>query len=282
VTVEPAVGAAGPSGRWSLAERAEDLRNAERHELDLLVVGGGITGAGVLRDAATRSLRALLVERGDFASGTSSRSSKLIHGGLRYIAEGQLAITREACRERDRLLQLNPHLVRPMPFLFPTYADSKVPLWQVRALMWTYAALANFRRSSRFRMLDADGVAERVPDLRTDGLRGAALYCDAHVDDARLVLETLKSARAMGAAAVNHSLQVLACMTRSRSERWRSAPMSSSTRQAPAWSGCAASIGRSRTPSFARRRAFISSSREVASARRRPSPTRPLTAAICS
>jgi glycerol-3-phosphate dehydrogenase len=205
VTVDLGAGVAARRGRWSLAERSVDLRDAERHGVDLLIVGGGITGAGVLRDAATRGLRALLVERDDFASGTSSRSSKLIHGGLRYIAEGQLGVTREACRERDRLLQLNPHLVRPMPFVFPAYVDSKVPLWQVRVLLWTYTALASFRRSSRFRMLNATGVAERVPDLRTEGLRGAALYCDAHVDDARLVLESLKSARSMGAAAANHA-----------------------------------------------------------------------------
>ena len=195
----------GVRGRWSLTERAADLRRAERHGVDVLVVGGGITGAGVLRDAATRGLRALLLERHDFASGTSSHSSKLIHGGLRYIAEGQLAITREACRERDRLLRLNPHLVRPLPFLLPAYVDSKVPLWQVRAALWGYAALASFRRSSRFRILSPDEVAKRTPDLRAQGLRGAGLYYDAQVDDARLVLETLKSACSLGAAAANHA-----------------------------------------------------------------------------
>ena len=92
MTVEPAARTVARSGRWSLAERSTDLREAERHGVDLLIAGGGITGVGVLRDAATRGLRALLVERDDFASGTSSRSSKLIHGGLRYIAEGQLAV----------------------------------------------------------------------------------------------------------------------------------------------------------------------------------------------
>ena len=193
------------NGRWSLAERAADLRHAKRHGVDVLIVGGGITGAGVLRDAATRGLRTLLVERDDFASGTSSRSSKLIHGGLRYIAKGQLAITRQACRERDQLMRLNPHLVRPLPFLFPAYEDSKVPLWQVHAVLWTYAALASFRRGSRFRMLNPEEVAQRAPDLHTEGLRGAGLYWDARVDDARLVLETLKSARSLGAAAANHA-----------------------------------------------------------------------------
>jgi glycerol-3-phosphate dehydrogenase len=191
--------------RWSLAERDADLAAAARDGVDLLVVGGGITGAGVLRDASTRGMRALVVEREDFAAGTSSRSSKLIHGGLRYIGEGHWGTTREACRERDRLMRLDPHLVRPLRFLFPAYRGGKLPLWQVRAALWIYAALANFRPSTRFRMLSPAGVAQLSPDLRTDGLRGAGLYSDGQVDDARLVLETLKSARSLGCAAVNHA-----------------------------------------------------------------------------
>jgi glycerol-3-phosphate dehydrogenase len=109
---------------WTLQDRARALSKAERDGVDLLVIGGGISGAGVLRDAASRGLRAFLVERNDFACGTSSRSSKMVHGGLRYIGEGQLAVTRESCRERDLLLRLNPNLVRPLPFLFPTYQGS--------------------------------------------------------------------------------------------------------------------------------------------------------------
>ena len=190
---------------WSLAERNEDLDRAEREGVDLLVVGGGITGAGILREAASRGLRALLVERGDFASGTSSRSSKLIHGGLRYLEDYQFGLTREACRERDRLLRLDPHLVQPVPFLFPAYEGAVVPLWKIRTALLVYAALADFRRTSRFRMLGPERVAALAPDLRREGLRGAGLYFDAHVDDVRLVLETLKSARTLGGAAVNHA-----------------------------------------------------------------------------
>jgi glycerol-3-phosphate dehydrogenase len=190
---------------WSLAERSSALRAAARDGVDLLVVGGGIAGAGVLRDAASRGLRALLVERTDFAAGTSSRSSKLVHGGLRYIGEGQLGVTREACRERDRLLRQNPNLVRSLPFLFPAWRNSAVPLWQVRAVLWVYAGLASFRRSSRFRMVRTEEVARFCPDLRREGLRGAGLYSDAQVDDARLVLEAVKSARALGGEAVNHA-----------------------------------------------------------------------------
>lgn len=184
---------------WTLAERARALADAERDGVELLVVGGGVTGAAVLRDAASRGLRSLLVERDDFASGTSGRSSKMIHGGLRYIGEGQLRVTRESCRERDRLLRLDPHLVEPLPFLFPSFEGGSFPLWKVRAALTVYAALASFRRTSRFRMLGPDAARAFCPSLRSEGLRGAGLYTDGQADDARVVIETLRSARRLGA-----------------------------------------------------------------------------------
>ena len=190
---------------WTLRQRTAALERAERDGVDLLVVGGGITGAAVLRDAASRGLRAILVEREDFAAGTSSASSKMIHGGLRYIGEGQLLLTREACRERDRMLRLDPHLVRPVRFLLPSYEGGKLPLWQVRAALCAYAGLANFRRTARFSMLSPEQALSFCPALRREGLRGAGLYVDGQVDDARLVLETLKSARRLGGEAVNHA-----------------------------------------------------------------------------
>ncbi len=190
---------------WTLAERRAALSRAERDGVDLLVVGGGIVGAGVLRDAATRGLRALLVERNDFASGTSSRSSKMVHGGIRYLAHGHLAITREACRERDLLMRMNPNLVKPLPFLFCAFENGKTPAWQVRAALSVYWGLANFRRSARFRMMSAEDVTKYSRDFRQDGLEAAGLYHDAQVDDARLVVETIKSARRLGADAANHA-----------------------------------------------------------------------------
>ncbi len=191
--------------RWDAAARRAALERAAREGVDLLVIGGGITGAGVLRDAASRGMRPLLVERDDFGAGTSSRSSKMIHGGIRYIGEGQLRVVREACRERDRLAASNPYLVRPLPFVFPAYGDSKIPMWQVRALMWIYAAIAGFRNRGSTGLLGAAETLRRVPGLRADGLRGAGVYLDAQVDDARLVLETVKSARRLGAEALNHA-----------------------------------------------------------------------------
>ncbi len=190
---------------WTLVDRKQALERAERDGVDVLVIGGGISGAGVLRDAASRGLRAFLVERDDFASGTSSRSSKMVHGGLRYIGEGQLAVTREACRERDLLLRQNPNIVRPLPFLFPAYEGGRYALWHIRSALWIYAALANFRSTAGFRMLSAEEVATFSRDLRREQLRGAGLYWDAQVDDARLVLESLKSARSLGADCVNHA-----------------------------------------------------------------------------
>ena len=193
------------SESWTPAERRAALSRAERDGVDLLVIGGGITGAGVLRDAASRGLRAFLVERGDFACGTSSRSSKMIHGGLRYLAHGHFGLTREACRERDLLAALNPNLVRPLPFLFASWDGGKIPPWQVRAALLSYAAVANFRRTARFQMLSREEVASYSRDVRTDGLRAAGLYHDAQVDDARLVIEALKSARRLGGDAANHA-----------------------------------------------------------------------------
>lgn len=190
---------------WTLAERRAALVRAERDGVDVLVIGGGIVGAGVLRDAASRGLSALLVEKHDFASGTSSRSSKMVHGGLRYLAHFHLGITREACRERDALLRLNPNLVRPLPFLFCAFEGGKVPAWQVRAALGVYWGLANFRGSARYELLDRDAVAAYSRDFRRDGLLAAGLYRDAQVDDARLVLEAIKHARRLGAEAANHA-----------------------------------------------------------------------------
>jgi glycerol-3-phosphate dehydrogenase len=190
---------------WSSAERDRALERAERDGVDLLVVGGGITGAGVLRDAASRGLRALLVEREDFAAGTSGRSSKMVHGGMRYLEGGHVGLTRESCAERDLMIRLNPHLVQLLPFLLPSYEGGRLPIWKIRGALFAYAAVANFRRTARGHMLDPDEVATWCPDLRQEGLHGAGLFYDGQVDDARLVLETLRSARSLGAEAVNHA-----------------------------------------------------------------------------
>jgi len=172
---------------------------------DLVVIGGGINGAGIARDAALRGMRVAVLEQGDFASGTSSRSSKLIHGGLRYLEHGHLRLVLEAARERERLRRLAPHLVRPMRFVFPLYAGMSLRPWMLRVGLWTYDVLAGVRDVKRHRMLRAGAVAALEPSLRREGLRGAGEYWDCWTNDARLVLETMLSALQAGAVAVNYA-----------------------------------------------------------------------------
>lgn len=176
-----------------------------REALDVLVIGGGITGAGIARDAALRGFRTALVEKGDFGGGTSSASSRLVHGGLRYLETGALHLVFESSRERRRLLQLAPHLVWPLPFLFPLYRGGRVPPWKLRAGMWLYDALAAFRNVHRHRWLGPAATRRLEPGLRDRDLRGAALYYDAQTDDARLVVATVRSAARAGALIANYA-----------------------------------------------------------------------------
>ena len=178
------------------------MRRLAEEGTELAIIGGGITGAGVLRDAALRGLSCVLFERDDFASGTSSHTSKMIHGGLRYIAEGQLGVTRESCVERELLARLNPNLVHPLPFLFCSFEHGLKP-WQILAGMSVYSALSGFK--SGFTLLSKEQVGKLSHDLRKDILRRAALYHDQQVDDARIVLETVKDARRVGAEAISHA-----------------------------------------------------------------------------
>ena len=171
--------------------------------LDLLVIGGGITGAGILHDAALRGLSVALVERGDFGCGTSSRSSKLIHGGLRYLRRMQLSITRTACRERDMLALANPHLVWPMRFLYPSYEHDLTPGWQVDLGLSMYDHLTPVRH--RHARVGADAVTELVPQLAGKGLEFGLLYDDAVADDARLVLAVVNAGVLAGGAALTYA-----------------------------------------------------------------------------
>jgi glycerol-3-phosphate dehydrogenase len=179
-----------PSWRRASLDSLED-------GFDLVVIGGGITGCGVALDAAQRGLRVLLVERGDIASGTSSRSSKLIHGGLRYLKQMQFRITRLACRERDRMLRLSPHLVHPVRFLYPASHGDRTPGWQVDLGLWMYDRLT--ARPEKHTQLDLAEVSELVPDLGIEGLDRVLAYTDAMADDARLTLAVAATAHAYGA-----------------------------------------------------------------------------------
>lgn len=185
--------------------RAQRLAALGDRHFDLLVVGGGITGAGIARDAARRGLVVALVEADDFAAGTSSRSSRLIHGGVRYLEHGYFHLVFEASRERRRLLQLAPHLVRPLRFTWPVYRGARVRRWQLGAALTLYDALALFRNVGRHRRLGARGVLEAEPRLAPDGLKGGATYWDAATDDARLTLANVLDASAHSATVLNHA-----------------------------------------------------------------------------
>lgn len=151
-----------------------------------------------------RGLRTVLVEQHDLASGTSSRSSRLIHGGLRYLEEGDLRLVFEALRERHTLLQIAPHLVRPLPFVFPVHRGDRVPLWKLWAGIWLYDLLASFRNVRWHRLLGKRRLLQAEPMVREKGLTGGILYYDAQCDDARLVIATARAALQHGARIANH------------------------------------------------------------------------------
>ncbi|HEY8431856.1 MAG TPA: glycerol-3-phosphate dehydrogenase [Sandaracinaceae bacterium] len=167
--------------------------------VDLLVIGGGITGAGIARDAARRGLSVALVEMSDLAFGTSSRSSKLIHGGLRYLEHYEFSLVFEAVSERRILQDIAPHLVNPLGFLFPVYAGARRQLWLINAGMWLYDGLSLFRSPKIHKNLKPREVAKLEPALKRERLKGAPLYYDCSTDDARLTLETALDAAAHGA-----------------------------------------------------------------------------------
>jgi glycerol-3-phosphate dehydrogenase len=195
----------GDFAPFSAAARHAHLRALAGETWDLLVIGGGITGAAAARDAAGRGLRVALVDAGDIGRGTSSRSSRLIHGGLRYLETYNFKLVFEASTERRLLLGLATHLVHPLPFVFPVYRGGPVRFRVLQAGMWLYDGLSLFRNIARHRMLSRAKVAEEEPHLRSDGLVGAALYYDAAVDDARLTLANARGAHEAGAAVVPHA-----------------------------------------------------------------------------
>jgi len=169
-------------------------------DFDVIIIGGGINGAGIVRDAALRGMRACLVEQGDLCQATSRWCSRLVHGGLRYLEFGELGLVRESLHERETLLRIAPHLVHPLPLLIPLRAGARRGRLTVRAGMWLYDLLSTGKSLPAHRMLDAGGALAAMPGLASEGLRGAARYYDAQVTyPERLVLENLLSAAQAGA-----------------------------------------------------------------------------------
>jgi glycerol-3-phosphate dehydrogenase len=196
-------------GALDARERDEAIRKLAAGPLDVLVIGGGITGAGAALDAASRGLRVGLVEARDLAAGTSSRSSKLIHGGLRYLEQGDFKLVKEALRERDLLVsRLAPHLVRPVPFLYPLYRKV-VERPYVGAGLVIYDAMEGIKRPvPHHRHLTIRGALRRAPALRPDRLAGAMLYYDAQVDDARYTVTVARTAARHGAIVLTRASAV--------------------------------------------------------------------------
>ncbi len=186
-------------------QREAALTRLAESPFDVLVIGGGIVGAGIARDAALRGLKTALVEQHDFAFGTSSRSSRLLHGGLRYLAQGRIGLVREASVEKTILHRIAPHLAEPLPFIFPTYrANKNWRLWQLKLGVKLYDLLCGGRNLGKSTWLSPAAVRHKVPGLRTDGLSGAVRYFDGFTNDARLVLDTLRSSARAGAVVVNY------------------------------------------------------------------------------
>ncbi|MFZ2550173.1 MAG: glycerol-3-phosphate dehydrogenase/oxidase, partial [Candidatus Microthrix subdominans] len=178
--------------------RSDALDALRTKHFDLVVIGGGITGAGVALDAAARGLRTALIDGGDFASGTSSKSSKLVHGGLRYLQQGDVSLVYQALHERRRLLANAPHLVDIQPFLLPLFAkDGLIPKKLSRTLgaaMWAYDATGGWRIGKFHQRIDTAEAIAHMPTLPADKIGGAYIYYDAAADDARLVLTVIRTA----------------------------------------------------------------------------------------
>jgi len=203
---------------FSFKQRAQALREMADRGVDVLVIGGGITGAGIALDAAARGFRAALVEKGDFASGTSSKSTKLVHGGLRYLAQLDFALVREAVIERGLLLRNAPFLVQPLGFVLPIYADNRKPLGMPVALpssfaisvalrlgLTLYDLLAGSLGIQRHRHLGVEQALKLIPTLKREGLRDAFIYFDAQTDDTLLTITGLRTAASKGAHIANYA-----------------------------------------------------------------------------
>ncbi len=191
-----------------------DLSKLSSQSFDLLIIGGGIVGAGIAWDASLRGLSCALIEQGEFASGTSSKTSKLVHGGLRYLEQLDFGLVRESLREREILFKIAPRWVKPLPFLIPVQGRTPRPWPLVRAGIALYDFLAGTPSAQRHQFLRGEQVNRAEPVLQGGGVERAAVYTDGQMDDAGLVLAVLKAAETAGASLANHA-QVTGFLTSS-------------------------------------------------------------------
>lgn len=187
------------NSRFSFKDRPEVVKNTQNHTYDLIIIGGGINGVGAARDAARRGLSVLCIEKSDLASGTSSRSSKLAHGGLRYLENFEFRLVFEALNERNHMLKAAPHMVHPLQFVIPMYESDRVSPLKMKMGMFLYDMLALFRAPKAHSYLGPAQTVSRVKNLNARGLKGAFSYSDAYMDDDRLVIEVARDAARHGA-----------------------------------------------------------------------------------
>jgi len=190
---------------FSSLHRTDYIQRAENEKFDLIVVGGGITGAGIALDAATRGLKVVLIEKEDFASGTSSKSTKLIHGGLRYLKQLQFGVVRKTGLERAILYKNAKHLVRPEPMLLPVIQGGSLGKFSTRIALWIYETLAGVPLNERFKMLSAEATLLAEPMLDETRLLGSAVYTEYRTDDSRLTISVIKTAVSKGAICLNYA-----------------------------------------------------------------------------
>lgn len=182
-----------------------DIQKFTKEQYDVLVIGGGINGAAIAHMSALNGLKTALLEKGDFASGTSSKSTKLIHGGLRYLENFEFDLVRESLRERHVQLHSSPHLVQPLKFIIPVYKTDKRPMWMMRLGVWLYDFLSGKYVIEKHQQLSVDQVCKEVPGIERKGLLGGVSYSDAQMNDARLCLENILSAEEKGAHVANYT-----------------------------------------------------------------------------
>jgi len=190
---------------FSFYTREKILNTLSSEEFDVVIIGGGITGAGIALDAASRGLRTALIEKGDFASGTSSRSTKLIHGGLRYLKQLQIHVVAETGRERAVVHRLAPHLVVPRKMILPVLKGSGMGKGMISLGLGLYDLLAGVKGADRKRMLDREETLQKVPLLPADKVKGGGYYAEYMTDDARLTIEVIKTAVRHGARCINYT-----------------------------------------------------------------------------
>jgi len=192
------------ASKFSAKYRNNELNNISNSNFDLIIIGGGITGGGILLDAAARGLNAILIEKSDFASGTSSKSTKLIHGGLRYLEKFEFNLVRKTGKERKIASNNAPHLVLSKKMLLPIFKNGNLKKWQIRLALKIYDFLAGVQGNDRYKILDTKETIEKENLLKSNNLLGAGYYAEYTTDDSRLTLEVIKTAITYGASAINY------------------------------------------------------------------------------